>query len=63
MAALDRRRLLQGGSVAALLAGWTGGQAAEEPSPGRARRRIKVGQIGVGHAHAEKLSVFRASPD
>ncbi|MCA9058294.1 MAG: Gfo/Idh/MocA family oxidoreductase [Planctomycetaceae bacterium] len=25
--------------------------------------RIKVGQIGVGHAHATKLSVYRASPD
>ena len=24
---------------------------------------IKVGQIGVGHAHATKLSVFRRSPD
>ncbi len=25
--------------------------------------RIKIGQIGVGHAHASKLSVYRASPD
>ncbi len=25
--------------------------------------RIKVGQIGVGHAHASKLGVFRKSPD
>src|SRR6476660_9448850 len=25
--------------------------------------RIKIGQIGVGHAHATKLSVFRDSPD
>src|SRR3954465_6449613 len=25
--------------------------------------RIKVGQIGVGHAHATKLSVYRQSPD
>lgn len=24
---------------------------------------IKVGQVGVGHAHATKLSVYRASPD
>lgn len=29
----------------------------------RPKRRIRVGQIGVGHAHATKLSVFRASPD
>jgi len=28
-----------------------------------ARPRIKVGQIGVGHAHASKLSVYRKSPD
>ena len=27
------------------------------------RPRIKVGQIGVGHAHASKLSVFRHSED
>lgn len=26
-------------------------------------RRIKVGQIGVGHGHANKLAVFRQSPD
>ncbi|MFN9712633.1 MAG: gfo/Idh/MocA family oxidoreductase, partial [Planctomycetota bacterium] len=25
--------------------------------------RIKIGQIGVGHAHASKLSVYRASSD
>ena len=34
-------------------------QGADKP----ARERIKVGQIGVGHAHASKLSVYRASPD
>lgn len=28
-----------------------------------ARPRIKVGQIGTGHAHANKLAVYRASPD
>src|SRR6185503_2654086 len=28
-----------------------------------AKRKIKLGQIGVGHAHASKLSVYRASPD
>ena len=28
-----------------------------------ARPRIKIGQIGVGHAHATKLSVYRHSPD
>ena len=25
--------------------------------------RIKIGQIGVGHAHANKLAVYRKSPD
>ena len=28
-----------------------------------AKSRIKVGQIGVGHAHSTKLSVYRKSPD
>ncbi len=32
--------------------------ASEKP----ARKPIKIGQIGVGHAHASKLSVYRASP-
>jgi predicted dehydrogenase len=27
------------------------------------RPRIKIGQIGVGHAHASKLGVYRKSPD
>jgi predicted dehydrogenase len=27
------------------------------------KRRIKIGQIGTGHAHASKLSVYRESPD
>lgn len=29
----------------------------------RPRKRIKVGQIGVGHAHASKLSAYRRSAD
>src|SRR5947209_1775106 len=36
------------------------------PLPLRAeanKPRIKIGQIGVGHAHATKLSVYRESPD
>jgi predicted dehydrogenase len=63
MAVLDRRNWLQGAGAAALLAGLNQGLAAEDPAAGRARQRIKIGQIGVGHAHASKLSVFRASPD
>jgi predicted dehydrogenase len=34
---------------------------ADEPKP--AKPRIKIGQIGVGHAHASKLAVYRDSPD
>lgn len=30
---------------------------------GQAKPRIKIGQIGVGHAHASKLAVYRRSPD
>jgi len=63
MAKLDRRNWLQGAGAAALLAGLKRGVAAEDPPAGRARPRIKIGQMGVGHAHASKLSVFRASPD
>lgn len=33
--------------------------AAEAPT----KPRIKIGQIGVGHAHASKLAVYRASAD
>ena len=32
-------------------------------SPTRNKPRIKIGQIGVGHAHATKLQVYRESPD
>ena len=34
--------------------------AAEEKAKGSP---IKIGQIGVGHAHASKLAVYRASAD
>lgn len=54
MPAISRRAALSqlAGAVA------LGAAAADEPKP-----RIRVGQIGVGHAHATKLSVYRASPD
>lgn len=53
-----RREVLQAiGSGIALAATARGDErAAVKP-------RIKVGQIGVGHAHASKLSAFRASAD
>lgn len=34
-----------------------------EAAPSEKRSPIKIGQIGVGHAHASKLSAYRASPD
>jgi predicted dehydrogenase len=42
----------------ALAAAARGSAADGPPKP-----RIKVGQIGVGHAHATKLAVYRRSPD
>jgi len=33
------------------------------PDESTAKPRIRIGQIGVGHAHANKLSVYRKSPD
>ena len=34
-----------------------------QAAPKAIRPKIKIGQIGVGHAHASKLSVYRASDD
>ncbi|HEY1190418.1 MAG TPA: Gfo/Idh/MocA family oxidoreductase [Gemmata sp.] len=58
MPALSRRAALAHLGTAAVL-----GSAvhADDPKPGA--KRIKIGQIGVGHAHASKLSVYRNSPD
>jgi predicted dehydrogenase len=39
------------------------GLAGTAASQGPAKRRIKLGQIGVGHGHASKLAVYRQSPD
>src|SRR3954447_20558381 len=54
---LSRRQVLALATAAgAALAGRR--SSADDKKP-----RIKIGQIGVGHAHASKLSVYRASPD
>lgn len=57
---MQRRAFLQqaGGILLAetLIPGIT---TADQPAP----KRIKIGQIGVGHAHASKLAVYRQSPD
>lgn len=64
---LTRRSWLKAGSgavVAACLATSFGATVrAAEQGATSGKRRIKVGQMGVGHAHASKLSVFRESPD
>ncbi len=58
----DRREVLKqfGGVLAGSLVA-----ASASPSAARAASgdRIKIGQIGVGHAHSSKLSVYRQSPD
>ena len=56
-----RRDVLKqfGGTLAIALASGVRTLAEDKP----ARPRIKIGQIGVGHAHASKLSVYRESPD
>jgi predicted dehydrogenase len=57
---LDRRQLLVTGGAA--LAGCVIPHVhacAEAQSSGR----IKIGQIGVGHAHANKLAAYRRNPD
>jgi predicted dehydrogenase len=57
-----RRTLLKwaAGTFAVPSFGSLSGVAGEAP---KSRPRIKVGQIGVGHAHASKLSVYRQSDD
>lgn len=57
MPQFDRRDFLGAAGVAGLS---LMGSSLEATEP---KRKIKIGQIGVGHAHASKLSVYRASPD
>lgn len=56
----NRRDVLKqfGGALSVSLVGLGSGAAA-----GAAQSRIKIGQIGVGHAHASKLAVYRKSPE
>lgn len=54
----NRRDIIRqsGGALALSMIPEAVARAADKP-------RIKVAQIGVGHAHASKLSVYRGSPD
>lgn len=49
--------------VLSMMAGAATWMATAGSSSAADRPRIKVGQIGTGHAHASKLSVYRSSPD
>lgn len=53
-----RREFLKAASAMSTVL-WTGG----ETQASRGQRRIRVGQIGVAHGHATKLSVYRQSDD
>src|SRR6476469_4707057 len=57
IASITRRQMLASSAAAAMLsARRLAGDETNKP-------RLKIGQIGVGHAHATKLSVYRESPD
>jgi predicted dehydrogenase len=63
MTSIHRRQAINklGGAVAAsTVAGFLSCASAKD---GSAKSKIKIGQIGVGHGHANKLSVYRASSD
>lgn len=57
---MNRRDIL---SSAACTVGMAATMQFQSTSLAQAARRIKVAQIGVRHAHATKLSVYRNSPD
>jgi predicted dehydrogenase len=57
-ATASRRSFVVGSSLALV-----GLSHAAEPADGPKTKKIKIGQIGVGHGHATKLSVYRRSPD
>lgn len=60
MSEFNRRQFLEVAGALGIAAGWQSQGQAEQ---GAAKPKIKIGQIGVGHAHASKLSVYRASAD
>ena len=57
----NRRQLLQ--HFAAASAWWATQRTVSTARGAAAPPKIKIGQIGVGHAHASKLGVYRQSPD
>lgn len=71
---MERRREVLGRLTAGAAVVVAGGRHAATAEPGEPAApigaaprggpaRIRIGQIGVGHAHADKLAVWRQSPD
>lgn len=58
-----RRQVVRGIGGALALSVVSRSVAAWQDAAVSAKPRIRIGQIGVGHAHASKLSVYRGSPD
>jgi predicted dehydrogenase len=58
---IGRRNFLEQVGAGVCAGGILPGEVVADEKP--ARKRIKIGQIGVGHGHASKLSVYRASSD
>ncbi|WP_153558062.1 Gfo/Idh/MocA family protein [Roseimaritima sediminicola] len=54
---VNRRRFIAASAAGLMIS--SGGVEAADAEP----KRIRIGQIGVGHAHASKLAVYRDSPD
>ncbi len=64
MSRLERREFLRSAAGTGLTLGATGWLAPRPARAARATRKIKVGQIGVGHAHAGgKMATFRKLSD
>ncbi|MCA9169503.1 MAG: Gfo/Idh/MocA family oxidoreductase, partial [Planctomycetales bacterium] len=58
MSPLTRRHFVHSAAALAVPMVFTGVASAADP-----QRKLRVAQIGVGHAHATKLSVYRESND
>ncbi len=64
MGSFRRREFLKGASGSAMALPLASAvPSSASTGDASSKKRIKVGQIGVGHAHATKLSVYRRSPD
>lgn len=60
---IHRRDFLRGSAALALGSASLGSTFAAAADSTASKRKIRIGQIGVGHPHASKLGVYRKSPD